>query len=232
VLVEQLLCHKPPHLTALRHTVCDGRHVMDAAVEPADGRLFTSLQERVEAALGQARVGVQSLTINYARVITNVAGAAVSDTPADWSETGESSDNTNAGLLYGTVAANGSNWDISLYSDASKPTASLVAKATNIAASAVFTATARNRSGLTVIGKMAAGPAAGNTFTVDLKVFSTDGRADGAPDRFTFLVTLASIGAWQEEIAELYHYYGESDAAASETVYDYWIERHGDLLIP
>ena len=84
----------------------------------------------------------------------------------------------------------------------------------------------------TVYGKLGASPADGDTFTVDLKVFSKDGRTDGDPDRFEFGVTLGSIGVWQEEACELFGYGLHSDTAGGESVDEDFVYRCGDLLIP
>jgi hypothetical protein len=178
------------------------------------------------------RIGIKSLTVDYVRTITNTTGTPFSVTATDWSETGESADNTDSGVLYLEVEANGANWDISFYSDSNKPSSALVAKATGIASSASFTAAERNRSGLTVTGKMASSPAAGNDATVDLNVFDTDGRTDGDPDRFEIAITETSIGKGQIFFAEAYQYYANSDTSGGETVdEDYW-QRGGSLLLP
>lgn len=183
-----------------------------------------------EAGQERPRVGVRSLTIDYARTITNVSGTGLNTTNTLWSETGENADNTDSGVLYVSVETNGSNFDLSFYSDSNKPASSLVAKATNIAAGAAFTATERNGSGLTVFGTAHASIANGNTSTVNLKVFDSDGRTDGDPDRFSFTVTLSSIGRVQELWAEAFGYYLNSDTVGGETVDEYYGYRGGTLL--
>lgn len=176
------------------------------------------------------RIGLKSLTVDYARTITNVSGTALDTTAGLWSETGEDDDNTDSGVLYVSVEANGSNFDISFYSDSNKPSSALVAKATNIAASAAFTATERNGSGLTVFGTAHGSIAAGNTSTVDLNVFDTDGRTDGDPDRFSITITQTSIGKIQELWTEAFGYPLNSDTSGGETVDEYYGYRGSTLL--
>lgn len=178
------------------------------------------------------RIGLKSLTIDYARTITNVSGTAFNTTNTLWSETGETAGNTDGGILHATVEENGANFDISFYSDSNKPASSLVAKATNIGAAAAFTATERNDSGLSITGTTHASIADGNTSTVDLNVFSKDGRTDGDPDRFEIVVTETSIGKGQIFLAERFAYYMNSDVSGGETVAEAYFTRGGDLLIP
>lgn len=105
--------------------------------------------------------------------------------------TGENAANTNDGVLYWRVDANSSNWDVSFFSASSRAASTLVAKATNVATAASFTATAQNGSGLTVTGTVGSGPTDTTTGTLDLQVFKVE-NANGVPDEFTIAVTVAA----------------------------------------
>ena len=174
-------------------------------------------------------VGIKSLTIDRARTVTNDTGTMLDTTVTLWSETGETSTNTDDGILYVSAETNGANFDISFYKDSNKPSSALVAKATNIAASAAFTASQRNRSGLSISGTLHGSVADGNASTLNLKVFKKDGRTDGDPDRFEFAITETSAGKWQRMFRRRLGYYMHSDTAGGETIDEDFASRHSPL---
>lgn len=112
--------------------------------------------------------------------------------------TGIDAENSDDGTLYGKTVANGSNWNFEFYRASGLTSADLVAKATNIATGAVFTATAQNNSGLSVAWKAGSGPTNGNTWQLDVNPFKKR-RVGQSGDRFSFSITRSATGAWQEE---------------------------------
>lgn len=115
--------------------------------------------------------------------------------------TGENNSNTSDGVLYGKLVANGSNWDVEFYSASSRATSTLVAKATNVASAASFTATSQNASGLTVAWTLGGTESANSSWTLDLQPFYAE-NTSGVPDQFTVTVTVASEGLIQTILAE------------------------------
>lgn len=134
--------------------------------------------------------------------------------------TGETDLNTDDGDLYIAIVANASNWDISFYSASSLHSSKLVAKATNIAASAAFTATEQNASGLGVSWTMGGTVTAVTNIVLSLSPFKTE-NANGVRDRFTVTVTLAaSPGLMQTMLAEEFGAELNSDTLNSEAIVD------------
>jgi len=134
--------------------------------------------------------------------------------------TGETNSNTSDGDLFVSTVANGSNWDISFFSASSRHSSTLVAKATNIAASAVFTATEQNASGLTVSWTLGGTVSATVNITLELNPFSVE-NAGGVPDKFTVTTTLSgSAGLIQEILADEFLAHLNSDASGSESIPD------------
>lgn len=121
---------------------------------------------------------------------TNLEVAAASGV----SVTGITSSNSDDGNLYGKIVANGSNWDIEFYKASGRTDADLVAKATNIATGAVFTATQQNRSGLSIAWTAGSGPTNGNTFELDVNPWKV-----GPPsDVMSFAITRSAKGEIQD----------------------------------
>jgi len=116
-----------------------------------------------------------------------------------WSISGESTANTNSGVLYWSVTNNtGAYWDISFYKSSARLATDLVAKATAIVNGASFTASAQRRSGLTISG-VAGSTMAAATGTLLLNCFKS-----GPPaDTFTSTITRTSSGEIQKFLAEL-----------------------------
>lgn len=134
--------------------------------------------------------------------------------------TGETSLNTDDGDIYITLVANSTNWDISFFSASSLHSSTLVAKATNIAASAAFTATEQNSSGLTVSWTLGGTVTAVTNIVLSLSPFKLQ-NANGVPDKFTVTVTLAaSPGLIQTILAEEVGAILNSDTSGSESISD------------
>jgi hypothetical protein len=77
------------------------------------------------------------------------------------------------GLLYGRVLANGGGFDVEWHRRASRTTADLVARVTNVYPDTEYVAVSQNGSGLGVCFRMGSAPCAGATFSM-----SFDGDAD------------------------------------------------------
>ncbi len=136
---------------------------------------------------------------------------------------GETNANTDSGVLYWKIVANGSNWDVEFYKDSSRT--SLVAKATNVATGAVLSATPQNASGLTVTWTVGSGPTATTTGTVDCNAFYTK-NANNVPDKFRVTTSVTgTAGLYQTILAEELDAMLNSDASGSETIQDDWVKQ-------
>lgn len=143
-------------------------------------------------------------TITLVRSMTKTGDGSHADVGAasTFTSTGETETNTDSGLLYGTVAANGSNWDIEFYSDSAR--SALVAQATNVATAATGqTASAQNGSGLSLVFDVGSGPTDTNTFTIDLNFFSVNNSVNQR-DRFSCTTTLTSTGYASRVLADIW----------------------------
>lgn len=136
---------------------------------------------------------------------------------------GETNANTDSGVLYWKIVANGSNWDVEFYKDSSRT--SLVAKATNVATGAALQATAQNASGLTVTWTVGSAPVASTTGTVDCNAFYTK-NANNVPDKFRVTTSITGTpGLYQTILAEELDAMLNSDASGSETIPDDWVKQ-------
>ena len=134
--------------------------------------------------------------------------------------TGMNDANSDTGTFYAKTEANGGNWDISFYKSSNQTAGDLVAKATNIAASAAFTATAKNGSGLTISWTMGGTVSAVTNITLDTNPFVTQ-NADGVPDNFSVTTSISGTpGLIQLTVGEELGYALNSDTAGSETIED------------
>jgi len=135
--------------------------------------------------------------------------------------TGETNANTASGDIHGKVVTNGSNWDFEFYKTSALLTADLVAKATNIATGAAFTAVAQNSSGLKIVWTAGSAPTNGNTAVLNLNVFNRSNSANSKPDEFTVTVTTSGVqGLIQTMIAEEIGGSLNSTTSSSETIED------------
>lgn len=134
--------------------------------------------------------------------------------------TGEKESNTNAGVLYVKITANGSNWDIAFYKASTQTDSEKVAEALNVATSAAFTAEAKNGSGLTIAWTMGGTPGASTNITFNLNFFVVQ-NGDGVPDKFTVTTSVTGTpGLIQETVSEELGYPLNSDTSGSETFAD------------
>ncbi len=136
---------------------------------------------------------------------------------------GETNANTDSGVLYWKIVANGSNWDVEFYKDSSRT--ALVAKATNVATGAALQATAQNASGLTVTWTVGSAPVATTTGTVDCNAFQTK-NSSNVPDKFRVTTSITGTpGLIQTILAEEFDAQLNSDASGSETIQDDWAKQ-------
>ena len=135
---------------------------------------------------------------------------------------GENDQNTNVGVLYWKVQANGGNFDFLFYSDSGRTR--LVAQATNIAAAAAFTATPYGTAGITVVWTAGSAPVDTTTGTISCQPFVTSRSADGQPDRFYIDTSITGTpGRIQKLLSDRFDGYLNSDASGSETIEDAWM---------
>lgn len=147
---------------------------------------------------------------------SNLHLAVMSD--AAWDETGETINNTPSKQWWWKVVANASNWNIEFYKASTMATEDLVAKATDVATGATFTAREQNGSQLTIYGKVGSAPVDGTTGTLVLGCFVTR-NADNVPDKFEIAVTVSGTpGKAQETIVEELGYHLNSDSSGSEAI--------------
>ena len=176
---------------------------------------------RVGAVYRDPALGISSFTINRSFTKTGDAGNAdLAAAAAVSSIDGETTSNTASGQLGVQIDANASNWDISFYktTDTSQFTsANLVARATNIATGAVFTATEQNGSGLTISWQVGTAPTDTNTVTLDINQFENQEIGGNiVADTFSFTVTKGTNrGRFNDIIARAKRFALNSDASPS-----------------
>lgn len=196
-----------------------GTEEFDVSFESDDGKVSLRGQRRL-------RIGEEwndpdlAVSLTLARTFdkngtdgTNVEVAAASLVTG---VTGLSADNSDDGTFYGKVVANGSNWNFEFYRASGLASADLVAKATNIATGALFTATQQNSSGLTIAWKAGSGPTNGNTFQLDCNPWKQARVGQGA-DQAYFAISRSAKGEWQEEARKQFD--GAPAAVANRTGY-------------
>lgn len=187
------------------------------AVSGGDERIsFTGL--RVKQSWKGPR-GFGPITLLRSRTKTSDGGNLILAAASAMTETGENDENTDGGVLYVKTEANGGNWDISFYNSTNRADGDLVAKAENIAASAVFQATERNGSGLTVNWTLGGTVSASSAISVDLNFFAVQ-NANLVPDRFEVAVSLTSTGVAAKLIAERLRARINEDTSGSESIPD------------
>lgn len=132
---------------------------------------------------------------------------------------GETSNNTDAGVLYIKTTANGSNWDVSFHKSTNRLDSDKVAEATNVAASAAFQATPKNASGLYVTWTLGGTVSAGSTITLDLNFFYSQ-NSDNTTDSFELETTLTSSGKCSKIVQRLLNYKLNGDSSGNELLAD------------
>lgn len=162
-------------------------------------------------------IGIGPITLTRTLAKTNDGSNNVFAAASGATVTGESNANTDSGVLYVKTEASGSNWDISFFSSSTQSAASLVSKATNIAASAAFTSSAQNGSGLVVTWTMGGTVSATTNITLTLQPFYVENTA-GVPDEFDVSVTVSSEGAYQTILAEEFGAQLNATTSGSETI--------------
>lgn len=135
---------------------------------------------------------------------------------------GETNRNTDEGIVYWLVEANGGNFDFSFFKSSSRIPSQLVAKATNVAADAALNATAQNGSGLTITWTAGSSPNDGDTGTLTCNPFLVE-NGDGEPDRFTIDTSESSpttAGLFQKLMGRHFDAALNSDVSGSESISD------------
>lgn len=164
--------------------------------------------------------GFGPITLTRTKSKTNDGSNNVFAAASGATVTGENDANTDTGTLYVKTEANGSNWDISFFNSSNQTAGDLVAKATNIASSAAFTATPKNGSGLTIAWTLGGTVSAVTNITLDLNPFVTQ-NSDGVPDSFTVTTSVTGTpGLIQDTIGEELGYSLNSDTSGNESFED------------
>lgn len=190
--------------------------LVDLSVTPNVRTTFSRRLTIKQPYKGELGVGTITLTRTLSKTGdgSNTELAAVS---SGWSTTGENEDNTDEGVLYWKIVANGADWDIEFYSSSNRTSGSLVAKATNVATGAAFQATQQNASGLTVNGTVGSGPTDATEGTIDLNYHHVQ-NDNNVPDSYTISITKTTTGKGQTLLARLLGYSLNSATSGSETI--------------
>lgn len=187
------------------------------ATDSDDAFTFSGLQVKKNWA-GPRGLG----TITLARTLTKTNDATDQRFAATsaCTVTGETANNTADGELFIAIVANGANWDVSFYSASTQHASKLVAKKTNVAASAAFEATEQNSSGLNVAWTMGGTVTAVTNIVLKLNPFKIS-NASLVPDEFTIDTTLSgTAGEIQDLLAEYLDADLNSDPLGSESISD------------
>lgn len=145
--------------------------------------------------------GFGPITLVRAPSKTNDGSNNIFTAASNATESGATLNNTDYGALYVSTEANASNWDILFYKNSRRDSGDLVAKATNIASGASFSATQQNASGLSIGWQLGGTESAVTNITLDLNAFSTE-NSSGAADSFTVAVTHTSTGKFQKAFTD------------------------------
>lgn len=171
----------------------------------------------VKRAFADPKLGITATTLTRTHTFTGSTND-ISTTSSDWTFNGESSANTNDGILYLKVTGSTGAWVVSAYTSTTYDTSVRVWAATAGAAAATV---AFSGSGMTGTLKIGTAPTTGNTATVNLNPFRTNG-TNGVPDKITVDVTVTRLGEFQERLTDLFGYKLNS-AASSETIDDSYV---------
>lgn len=202
-----------------------GQERFDGEFTAADGdRTFTFRGLQVKAGY-KGPNGFGEITLLRSLTKTGDDTHTMVGAASTFSTSGESEANTNDGLLYGLISANGSNWDIEFYSTAARLPNDLVAAAINKATAAgSVTAEPRKGSELTITFDVGSAPVDEDEFTIDLNYFSINNGAGGGeastPDEFYVDTTLTSTGVASNVLAVLWDAYVNTDTSGSELITD------------
>lgn len=174
---------------------------------------------RVNKAFADPTIGIRSAML--VRTLTLDTGIANDfGTASQWSISGETSSNTNNGVIYlKVVDGGGSTFKIQGFTSSTYSAGTQVFDSTNVAANNNITLSQVNNSGITGTGRVGASPTLNNTGTLNLNVFVTQ-NSSGVPDKFTVAITAAnaSRGEIQDLVGELEGYYLNSATLGSQTI--------------
>ena len=135
-------------------------------------------------------------------------------------------------MLYVSITAGTTYFDISFYKSSTRSEASLVSKATDITDATAFTTSEQNGSGLVISWTSGSTIAAIATITLSAQPFYAS-NDNLVPDEFEIVVTVASEGVIQTLLAELFGGSLNSTTSGSETIDDGYakINTFADFII-
>lgn len=191
-------------------------------VETATAKSFTALNKlRINKVFADPQLGIRTMKLLRTWAFTG-ATADFNTTQSNWSLTGETSTNTNDGVIYLKVTGSTGAWIVSGYSSSTYSTASKVFASEAGAAAATVNFSESNGSGLSGYLKIGTAPTTGNTGALNLQTWRTQRSADGKPDEITFDVAVTRGGEFQERVAELFGY-ALNSTASSPTISDSYV---------
>lgn len=202
--------------------------LFDLSITDADGNLIQGQNQlEVGRLFSDPDLGIQGLLVSPSYSYS-AGGASDFATVGDWTFSGQSSSNTNDGVLYfkcvaGTVDP--TKFAIEVYKSSSYDSGQLVAKTDEGAANAVVALKQRSVSGLTGTGKIGTAPTAGHTCTFNLNPFRPSDNAGGIADQFTMPITSTSKGEYAEGLSQLEDYQLNAGASGTETINDGYVRR-------
>lgn len=200
-----------------------GREVCGGTFSASDGSEGFSFDGLMVEKLWTGPRGLGPLTLKRTYTKTgdgsNLNLAAVALTLFD----GVLNANSDNGILYWSVAANGGAWDYSFFRSSARTSTTLVAKATSVATGAAFSATAQNGSGLTVNWTSGLAPVDTTTGTVTCNPFLVL-NASGFADKFTVTTSVTGTpGIIQRMMSEVFDFALNSDTSGNESLPDTWL---------
>lgn len=136
---------------------------------------------------------------------------------------GERDGNTEGGLLFWRVEKNlAGSWDASFYRSANRGSGDLMARAEGAAVGAVFQATERTASGLSLTWRLGPQPQHGAEGVLDLNFFVVENQA-GQADSFEITTEVVSEGLLQRLMTEELGAGLHGKLAGQETIPDGWV---------
>jgi hypothetical protein len=182
------------------------------------GDVINALNDlQVGRAFSDPNLGIRSITLS--RSLTLASGSSNDfGAMASWSFSGESSTNTNDGVIYVKVTGSVGAWIISGYTSSSYDSTTQVFASVAGAAGAIVAIAASNSSGLSGSVKIGSAPTNNNTGSVNLNPFRIANVTNAKPDVFTCQITCSAVGEFQYELRESFGYALNSAASGSQTL--------------
>ena len=184
------------------------RYDDDGLQRPAENRL------RIKKTYASPVLGIQDMVLTRTFAITGAANDF--GVVADWAIDGESSGNTDGGVIYLDVEEHSTpgTFRINGYRSSARTSATKVFTSAYVAAG-VETPIIAVGSGMSGTVSVGAAPTDANTGSIDLQTFETQRSADGKPDKWTIDIDVTSQGRIQRVIAREFDYALHSDSAAT-----------------